>query len=221
MFLLMTKKKAAQVRMCAHVASFANVPARMEVYHASHDEVQFSVMYPPMFATLSHVRISEECHLTASVPPEDACEVDQVEAALLEELRDCSKRTFARFKDEYDSMFCSSVHGSEVRLILDVDAPTILPQTQPRVDVSLTPVMMTVRPGRVFVTWSISLVDDPDVYDVPQSLRANQALGRASRARKAIEKLERSVETGKSSADEALAFLQKHGFLDSSSDEED
>lgn len=191
----------------------------MELSEATHEQVIFSVMHPPLFATLTQVEDCCDSELRAFCTNDDMKEIWAAEKSLLKDLRTCSARTFAKFRDEYDTMFQSSVTQKKgrgrVRFSLEeeLDREICRQSRSGPVDMTLTPVSVTVRPGTVFVTWSAALVDDPGTTEVPAAIRANEALGRTARAKQVLERLEDSIKADAKCADEALLFLEEHGFV--------
>ena len=194
----------------------------MDVERASKDEVVFSVMSSALFVSLHNVQFSDDAVVVrAEVNDGDAQQIQELEHDILNELRVCSTRNFANFRDEYSAMFRSALSEiSDVcnRVEFHTDRHSDKSLDVSTNDATITPVSVTVRPGSVHICWSIGAVDDPRDFEVPVALRANEALGRAARAKLAIERIENGVKSDARNAKHALRFLDKHGF--SNSDDE-
>lgn len=193
----------------------------MEIDGVYTDEVVFSVMFPSTFASMHHISVHDMRDgtqvLRAVCNPEDIQEIREVETRLLAELRNCSRRTFSGFRDEYDAMFVSSIVEDssgdvEFQLHHTGDFEHLRSGDGDAVDCSITPVTVTVRPGSASVSWAFSPVDDPTSFEIPGVLRANEAIARATRARRAIERLEDRVRENVQSADQVITFLEQHNF---------
>ena len=198
----------------------------MEIDSFTRDKVTFSVMYPSVFATIASVIKADDTTIVAECADVDVHELLNVEGALLCDLRSCSKRTFEKFRDEYADMFESSQfdpqHATRLRFRLAHPYARHI-CIGDELDVAVTPVLVTVRPGRVFVKWSITPVEDPNSdarWPATSATRAHDVISRAVRVRQQIADLEERVKADATHADEAFKFLQSHGFVDNPSDEQ-
>lgn len=209
----------------------------MELCRAATNEVIFSVMYPSVFASLCNVTSSTQT-MEATCNSVDRDAILQIEKQLLADLRVCSEKTFARFKDEFDVMFASSVTepyasrththmpsttntanaSTTCKLNLHLshkldDSCHVQAGTVQALEVMLCPTHVIVKPGRVYTSWSLDPVHDPMSYELPVTFRANQALGRTAKAKRLLETLEERVKSDANHAEAALLFLEEHGFL--------
>ena len=196
--------------------------------------VSFTMMYPSAFAALTPVPASvlkrlnkrggrgNGQRIVALVSAREAQDITELEQQILTDLRECSRRTFHGFKDEYQDMFNSAITQQHdegyvvVSLGLEDNSLETITEVPEAMDVSMTPVRVVVKPGAVHIQWCIVPIDDPTEYELPIALRAHQALGAAARARKTIRGLERKIATGEHTAesiDEVIQFLSRHGFL--------
>jgi hypothetical protein len=188
----------------------------MELDSSTHDKVTFSIMYPPEFATFTNVVSASDTVLVVECADNDILQTLDVEEKLLGDLRKCSKEAFSKFRDEYSGMFQSSQHDPRHpdHLRFRLAHPCSAISIGDEIDVTITPVSVTVRPGRVITKWSITPVEDPQDH----ASRAAHAIGRAQRVRERISVLEDRVKAGEAHADEALQFLESHGFATSDED---
>lgn len=222
MFLLWTKEVRKATSRARGSTNYVLTGNDMEIDSFTRDKVTFSVMYPSVFATIHTVVRADDTSIVVDCGDVDVQETLDVEGRLLRDLRSCSERAFTKFRDEYADMFETSQFDSQhpARLRFRLAHPYARNIcVGDELDVAVTPVLVTVRPGRVFVKWSVTPVEDPNCdarWPATEATRAHDVISRAARVRKQIADLEERVKADATHAEEAFQFLQSHGFVDHS-----
>lgn len=191
----------------------------MQLASASDHEVVYHTTRTPVFLTVWSAATSRDGDaLFAKCRLEGAAAVAAAEAQLLDDLQACTRSSNPNaevsFEDmSFEDMFQPSVltdastgsSRAKFRLWDTVDRDVLRSE---RADVAAAPIAITVKPDRVFVSWSVSVLEDAPTAHT----HAHEAIAKVRRARRALKSLEARVRADEDQADAVIADLKRHGF---------
>ena len=185
----------------------------MELAASSPGELIFSTMYPHIFASSQSIVKRSDRSIVISCTPTEVSDIRSLEAKVLRDLRKCSKHLIAGFRDELAAMFESSVDADYPgRVKFNLAQPS--PDCSSDQDLALSPVLVTMRPGHIFVTWTASLLD----YEVcPGDMSLDTCLAesvckRSRRVRNLLSEMEARALANAKNIKPLDALLTQHGF---------